>query len=187
MRVIAGTGRGRKLFAPTGVTTRPTSDRVKEALFSILASQIDFSDVRVLDICAGTGSLGIEALSRGAELCCFIECNQSVKAILEKNLKVTNCQNRAEILTMDAIKALSVIAGRGRRFDLAFFDPPYESELYRPVIEALDAAALLTPGAILVAECSVRNPLPESYGGLKHFDRRVYGETALEFFIQEEK
>lgn len=187
MRVIAGTGRGKKLSAPPGITTRPTSDRVKESLFSILASRIDFTDIRVLDICAGTGGLGIEALSRGADMCCFIECNQSVKSILEKNLIVTCYQNRSEIVTMDAVKALKVIAGRGRRFDLAFFDPPYESELYRPVIEALDAAALLTPGAILVAECSVRNPLPESYGGLKHFDRRVYGETALEFFIQEEK
>lgn len=187
MRVIAGTGRGKKLSAPPGVTTRPTSDRVKEALFSILASRIDFTDIRVLDICAGTGSLGIEALSRGAGLCCFIECNLSVKRILEKNLVVTCCQNQSEIVSMDAVKALKVIASRGQHFDLAFFDPPYDTKLYQQVIEALDAAALLTPGSILVAECSVRNPLPESYGGLKHFDRRVYGETALEFFIQEEK
>lgn len=186
MRVIAGTGRGRKLSAPPGVTTRPTSDRVKEALFSILASRINFADIRVLDICAGTGSLGIEALSRGAGSCCFIESNLSVKAILEKNMIVTDCRNRSEIVTMDAVKALQAIADRGQRFDLAFFDPPYDSELYQCVPEALDAAALLTPGSILVAECSVRNPLPESYGRLKRFDRRVYGETALELFIQEE-
>jgi len=186
MRVIAGTGRGRKLSAPPGVTTRPTSDRVKEALFSILASRIKFADIRVLDICAGTGSLGIEALSRGAGSCCFIESNLSVKAILKKNLIVTDCLNRSEIVTMDAVKALQAIAGRGQRFDLAFFDPPYDSELYQRVPEELDAAALLTPGSILVAECSVRNPLPESCGRLKRFDRRVYGETALELFIQEE-
>jgi len=160
---------------------------VKEALFSILASRIDFADIRVLDICAGTGSLGIEALSRGAGLCCFIECNLSVKAILEKNLLVTSNLDRSEIVTMDAVKALHVIAGRGQRFDLAFLDPPYDSELYQSVSEALDAAALLKPGAILVAECSVRNPLRESYGRLQRFDRRVYGETALELFIQEEK
>lgn len=187
MRVIAGTNRGRKLSAPPGISTRPTSDRVKEALFSILASRIDFADIRVLDICAGTGSLGIEALSRGAGLCCFIECNLSVKAILEKNLLVTSNLDRSEIVTMDAVKALHVIAGLGQRFDLAFLDPPYDSELYQSVSEALDAAALLKPGAILVAECSVRNPLRESYGRLQRFDRRVYGETALELFIQEEK
>jgi len=187
MRVIAGTCRGRKLLAPPGVTTRPTSDRVKEALFSILASRIDLADVRVLDICAGSGSLGIEALSRGAGSCCFIECNQSVKVILEKNILATCCQDRSEILTMDALKGLKVIAGRAQCYDLVFFDPPYASELYKTVPEALDSIGLLAPAAILVAECSARNPLPESYGRLERFDRRVYGETALELYALEEK
>lgn len=187
MRVIAGTCRGRKLFAPPGATTRPTSDRVKEALFSILASRIDFTDLRVLDICAGTGSLGIEALSRGAGSCCFIESNPSVKAILEKNITVTCCQDRSEILAMDAVKAFRIIAGRGQRFELAFFDPPYASELYSRVPEALDSLGLLISGSILVAECSVRNPLPESYGRLMRFDRRIYGETAVELFSLEAK
>jgi 16S rRNA (guanine966-N2)-methyltransferase len=187
MRVIAGICRGKKLSAPPGKATRPTSDRVKEALFSILASRIDFAAVRVLDICAGTGGLGIEALSRGAMSCCFIECNASVKLILEKNILDTCCQDRSEILTMDAVKALRVVAGRTQRYDLAFFDPPYDSELYNYVPEALDSSGLLTPGSILVAECSSRNPLPESCGRLKRFDRRVYGETALELFSLEEK
>jgi 16S rRNA (guanine966-N2)-methyltransferase len=186
MRVIAGTNRGRKLSAPPGVTTRPTSDRVKEALFSILASRIDFADVSVLDICAGTGSLGIEALSRGAGSCCFIESNISVKTILLNNLLVTRFNDRSEILDMDAVKALQVIAGRGQRFDLAFFDPPYTSELYQRVLGTLGSSGLLTPGSILVAECSVRSMLLESYGCLKRFDRRVYGETALELFALEE-
>jgi 16S rRNA (guanine(966)-N(2))-methyltransferase RsmD len=187
MRVIAGTCRGKKLTAPTGVTTRPTSDRVKEALFSILSSRIDFTDLRVLDICAGTGSLGIEALSRGAGSCCFIESNQSVKSILEKNLLVTCFQSRSELVTMDAMKALHFIAGRGQRFDLAFFDPPYDAGLYQMVLDTVGSAALLTPGSILVAECSARNPLQESYGRLKRIDRRVYGETALELLVLEEK
>lgn len=186
MRVIAGTLRGKKLSAPPGITTRPTSDRVKEALFSILASRMDITGVRVLDICAGTGSLGIEALSRGAGLCCFIEYNRSVKTILEKNIHDTRCQDRSEILNVDAVQALHGIAGRCQQFDLVFFDPPYDSDLYPRVLETVGAFGLLTPGAILVSECSVRNPLPESYGHLKRFDRRVYGETALELFIQEE-
>jgi len=187
MRVISGTCRGKKLSVPPGVTTRPTADRVKEALFSILTSRIDFADIHVLDICAGTGSLGIEALSRGASSCCFIEYNVSVKAILEKNILGTHCQDRSEILTMDAVKALHVIAGRGQRYDLVFFDPPYDSVLYTPVPEVLDSLGLLLPGSLLVAECSVRNPLPESYGRLRRFDRRIYGETALELFALEEK
>ena len=186
MRVIAGTCRGKKLSAPPGVTTRPTSDRVKEALFSILTSRIDFADIRVLDICAGTGSLGIEALSRGAASCCFIENNPAVKSILEKNLLVTLCQDRAEILTMDAVKALRSVADRGPNYDLAFFDPPYDSKLYVSVLDLLDSPGLFKPDSILVAECSVRNPLQDSYGRLKRFDRRVYGETALELFVLEE-
>lgn len=186
VRVISGTCRGKKLFAPAGVTTRPTSDRVKEALFSILTSRIDFADIRVLDICAGTGSLGIEALSRGAGSCCFIEYNLPIKAILEKNIQVTCFQGKSEILAMDAVKAVSLLGDRGKRYDLAFFDPPYASELYPRVLEALGPSGLFAHGFILVVECSARNPLLESYGHLKRFDRRVYGETALELFKLEE-
>ncbi len=187
MRVISGICRGRKLSAPPGMATRPTSDRVKEALFSILTSRIDFTDIRVLDICAGTGGLGIEALSRGGGSCCFIESNLSLKPILSSNLIVTNSQNRSDIVSMDAVKAIRALAGRGRSFDLVFFDPPYESGLYRGVFEALGTAGIMQPGSILVAECSARNPLPESTGRLTRFDRRVYGQTALEFFTLEEE
>lgn len=186
MRVIAGICRGKKLAAPPGSTTRPTSDRVKEALFSILTSRIDFADIRVLDICAGTGSLGIEALSRGAGSCCFIESSRSVISILEKNLLDTGFRSRSELVTMDVTRALHVIAGRGR-FDLAFFDPPYDAGLYGRVLETVGSADLLSPGSVLVAECSARNPLQEAYGLLKRLDRRVYGETALELFVLEEK
>lgn len=187
MRVIAGACRGKKLSVPPGLTTRPTSDRVKEALFSILTSRIDFADIRVLDICAGTGSLGIEALSRGAGSCCFIESNLSVKTILEKNLLVTGYSGRSKVYNMDAPEALKIIAGLGQRYDLVLFDPPYTSELYQRVFELLESSGFLKSDSILVAECSVRNPLPESYGRLKRFDRRVYGETALELFALEGK
>lgn len=186
MRVIAGTFRGRTLSAPEGVMTRPTSDRVKEALFSILSSRIDFTDISVLDICAGTGSLGIEALSRGAGSCCFIELNMVVKAMLEKNIRTTCCQERTQILTMDAVKAIHTVAGRRQQYDLVFFDPPYASKLYHHVLETVAALGILSPGAILVAECSARIQLPGPYGRLKRFDRRVYGETALELFAVEE-
>ncbi len=184
MRVISGTCRGRKLTAPVGVTTRPTSDRVKEALFNILESRLDFTDLQVLDICAGTGSLGIEALSRGARSCCFIENNPSVKVILEKNLLVTRCQDRSEVILMDAVKGLQLLAGRNRRFNLVFFDPPYESGLYQRIFETVDSTALLAPESILVAECSARIRLPETFGTLRCVDRRVYGETAIELFTQ---
>jgi 16S rRNA (guanine(966)-N(2))-methyltransferase RsmD len=159
---------------------------VKEALFSILSSRIDFDGIRVLDICAGTGSLGIEALSRGAGFCCFVESDKSVKTILSKNLTVTGFLGCSELVSMDALHALPVVARSGQCYNLAFFDPPYASGLYAQVLEVIASSGLLLPGAIVVAECSTRMQLPESYGRLKRFDRRVYGETALELYISEE-
>jgi 16S rRNA (guanine(966)-N(2))-methyltransferase RsmD len=182
MRIIAGTFRGRKLLTPPGVVTRPTSDRVKEALFSILTGRIDFSRTRVLDICAGSGSLGIESISRGAESCCFIECNRSVVPLLERNLRDTGCINRSEVVLMDAVTALRRCAQREKPFDLVFFDPPYASDLYHTIPDVLDSTGLLAPDAILVIECSARSQLSESYGKLHRFDRRTYGETAIELF-----
>jgi 16S rRNA (guanine(966)-N(2))-methyltransferase RsmD len=187
MRVISGVCRGRLLSAPSGLITRPTSDRVKESLFNILSSRIDFSGIRVLDICAGSGSLGIEALSRGAETCCFIESNLSVIPILQKNLQVTGFKTCCEILVMDAVKALHHSVTRGKSFDLVFFDPPYSSELYLHVPDILSSSGLMTAGSILVVESLARKPLPESYKSLVHCDRRIYGETALDLFSPEEK
>ena len=187
MRVIAGSFRGKKLSSPQGLATRPTSDRVKEALFSILSSRLDFTDIRVLDICAGTGGLGIEAISRGARSCCFVESGRSVISILNKNLIDTCGKGHSEILNMDAVDAIRCCAVRGNQFDLAFFDPPYSSDLYQAVLNIIGFSTVLLPGSTLTIECSIRNRLLESYGCLKRFDRREYGETALEFFTMEEK
>jgi 16S rRNA (guanine(966)-N(2))-methyltransferase RsmD len=187
MRVIAGTCRGMRLMAPPGISTRPTSDRVKEALFNIIASGFSFDDARVLDICAGTGSLGIEALSRGAASCCFVENDRKVLAFLEKNISDSRIHNRSEIFAMDAIKALSLFARSGRKYDMALFDPPYDSALYVSVPAALSSLGLLASDALFVAECSMRNILPEAFGQLIKYDRRVYGDTALEFFTLEGK
>ena len=185
MRVIAGSARGVRLSAPAGMQTRPTADRVKEALFSIIASQRDLAGTRVLDICAGTGSLGIEALSRGAAFCCFIEQERPVLALLEKNLARTGLDNRGECLAHDAIKGLNLLSRQGKTFDIVFFDPPYSSNLYATVPEALSSLSLLSDGGLLVAECSARIPLAERYGMLVRIDRRVYGDTVLEFFVRE--
>lgn len=186
MRVIGGACRGMGLMAPSGISTRPTSDRVKEALFNIITSRFSFDGVRVLDICAGTGSLGIEALSRGAVLCSFVENDRKVLACLEKNTSDPRIKTRSEIITVDVFKALSLFARRNQKYDTVFFDPPYDSGLYIPVLEALCSLELLDAPAFLVAECSVRNPLPDLFGLLTKYDRRIYGQTALEFFSLEE-
>ena len=185
MRVIAGSVRGVRLAAPDGMQTRPTADRVKEALFSIIASRYAFADARVLDICAGTGSLGIEALSRGAGFCSFIEQDRKVAKILERNLSSTAFSAVSECIVLDALKGLQLLSRQGKRFDLVFFDPPYASGLYDSVPEALDTLSLLSDQAVLVMECSSKTPLAERYGMLIRNDRRVYGDTALEFFVKE--
>ncbi|KAA0888290.1 16S rRNA (guanine(966)-N(2))-methyltransferase RsmD [Oryzomonas rubra] len=186
MRVIAGSVRGMKLAAPRGMQTRPTADRVREALFSIVASRRDLEEAQVLDICAGTGSLGIEALSRGAAFCCFVEHDRHVQAVLEKNVEATGFTARSQILTLDCLKALRLLASQGRRFDVAFFDPPYASALYDTVPEAVGGLSLLADDGVLIVECAARNPLPERVGTLIKCDRRVYGDTALEFFMLED-
>lgn len=182
MRVIAGTWRGMKLKAPEGQTTRPTSDRVKESLYNIISNKIEIEGITVLDICAGTGSLGIEALSRGAASCCFIEQERKVVEILKKNLSAARLENRAELFALEALKGLQLLAARKRSFDLVFFDPPYDSALYDSVPAFLASAGLLAAGSLFVAECSRRTTLPESFGSLLKTDRRVYGDTALEIF-----
>jgi 16S rRNA (guanine(966)-N(2))-methyltransferase RsmD len=136
----------------------------------------------VLDICAGTGSLGIEALSRGAACCCFVEHDRRVLAVLEKNLGLTGFKDRSEIVAGDVLKALHVLAKREDRFDIIFFDPPYASALYGSVPEAIDRLSLLADNGLLIVECAARNQLPERAGQLARVDRRVYGDTALEFF-----
>jgi 16S rRNA (guanine(966)-N(2))-methyltransferase RsmD len=185
MRVIAGSARGLRLTAPAGMQTRPTGDRVKEALFSIIASRRELMGARVLDICAGSGSLGIEALSRGAASCCFIEQERPVLAELQKNLSRTGLSSKAECLAIDALKGLNLLLKQGKVFDIVYFDPPYSSDLYTSLPKALSSLSLLSDGGLLVAECSARTPLAERYGALVKIDRRVYGDTALEFYVRE--
>jgi 16S rRNA (guanine(966)-N(2))-methyltransferase RsmD len=185
MRVIAGSARGIRLTAPAGMQTRPTADRVKEALFSIIVSQRDLVGTRILDVCAGTGSLGIEALSRGAASCCFIEQDRNVLAVLEKNLSSAGLADKAECLTLDASKGLNRLSKQGKVFDIVFFDPPYSSGLYSQVPKDLSSLSLLSDAGLLVVECSARTPLAERYDMLVRIDRRIYGDTALEFFVRE--
>ncbi|MSN25752.1 MAG: 16S rRNA (guanine(966)-N(2))-methyltransferase RsmD [Geobacter sp.] len=185
MRVIAGLCRGKKLKSPPGMTTRPTADRVKESLFNIISNQINFDGCIVLDICAGTGSLGIESLSRGASSCTFIEKDITVSQILKTNLICCKLDQKSKIMTMESQTALKLLSKQGQHFDLVFFDPPYESGLYEHIAGLLDQLGLLTEHSLFIAECSSQNVLPSAFGQLVKTDRRVYGDTALEFFTLE--
>jgi len=186
MRVIAGNARGTRLSAPSGISTRPTADRVKEALFNIIQSRISIEDANVLDICAGSGALGIEALSRGAASCCFIENNKQALQSLRKNLSATRYDENAVLMDMTVLKALPLLSAREKRFSIIFFDPPYSSELYPDVLEMVSRLPLLDAEGLFIAESSSRMNLPDQCGSLIKIDRRVYGDTALELFSKEE-
>jgi 16S rRNA (guanine966-N2)-methyltransferase len=168
LRVVAGELRGRRLRAPRGTRTRPTADRVREALFSMLG---DVSDARVLDLYAGSGALGIEALSRGAGSAVFVERDPRAAAVLEHNLGSLGLEQR--VVREDALRFLA--RGEGT-FDLVFCDPPYDSasRLAGPLAERLPA---ITPGgALIVTESDKRTPLELPFPLLRE---RSYGDTRI--------
>jgi 16S rRNA (guanine966-N2)-methyltransferase len=175
MRVIAGTYGGRTLKAPPGDGTRPTSDRVRESLFSILGERTHES--RVLDLFAGSGALGLEALSRGASDVTFVDDNRGAITAIKGNLAALKAQ--AHVRQADALKFLHAASTGGAQYDLVFLDPPYRlaERLAPPLSEALPA--VLAPGAVAVAESDRRAPLALD---LPLKDERRYGDTLIRIY-----
>jgi 16S rRNA (guanine(966)-N(2))-methyltransferase RsmD len=169
---VAGVHGGRRLVAPPGDATRPTSDRVREALFSVLGASVD--GARVLDLYAGSGALGIEALSRGAAAAVFVDRAQPAIGAIRANLAALGIE--ADVRRMQARTALRAAAGRAEAYDLVFLDPPYRraAELGRELSEALPA--VLAPGARVVSESDRRDPLALE---LPLSDERRYGDTVI--------
>ena len=169
MRIVAGEYRGRRLTAPRGTSVRPTSDRVREALFSILG---DISDLRVLDLFAGSGALGIEALSRGAATATLVESDRAAIDAIRANLAPLEGV-KADVVRADALVWLG---GNRGPYDLVFLDPPYSSarKLAGPLSEKLPAA--LSPNALIVSESDKRDPLTLAFS-LE--DERSYGHTRI--------
>ena len=182
MRVIAGDARGRQLFAPKSLRVRPTADRVKEALFSILLSRLgEFTGMRVLDIFAGTGNLGIEALSRGAGYAVFIDSHRESAEVIRKNLELTRFTEQSKVVVQDAAGALKWLARGEPPFHLILLDPPYHEGHTRNVLELLSTSPLIDQGTTVVAEFSSKEEVPRSFGRLQESERRIYGDTALSF------
>jgi len=154
MRVITGLARGRRLETLPGDATRPTGEKVKESLFS--AIQFDIEGRRVLDLFAGSGQLGIEALSRGASGCVFVDKNTEAVKVIRQNLQHTGLAEKSQVLGTDA---LSYLTRPGDRFDLVFLDPPYASDLLLSVLEKV--APLVNDGGIIVCETDENTVLPK--------------------------
>ncbi|MBE7063976.1 MAG: 16S rRNA (guanine(966)-N(2))-methyltransferase RsmD [Ruminococcaceae bacterium] len=173
MRVISGTARGKKLLSLEGLDTRPTTDRVKESVFNIIMSYV--RDAAVLDAFAGSGALGIEALSRGAVHCTFVEKSRAALEVLRKNLEGTRLSDKAAVRQADTLEFLR--AERGT-FDLIFLDPPYDGGLYGPVMELIAERGLLSADGVLVVEKRAETVLAVP-DGLTCIKERKYGKTAI--------
>jgi 16S rRNA (guanine966-N2)-methyltransferase len=177
MRIVAGTHGGRRLKAPAGYRVRPTPDRVREALFSILSDRVE--GARVLDLYAGTGALGLEALSRGAEFAKFVEQSHSVVRVLEDNIVSLGFEDRASVRSGRLPGVLADIADTEPPFDLIFADPPYEQGQTERLLEAPALMALAATDALLIVEVRKTEKPPP---GLWHVrERRQYGDTSLIF------
>jgi 16S rRNA (guanine966-N2)-methyltransferase len=183
MRIIAGAFKGRRL-APVQGRTRPTAAKVREAVFNILGPL--GPGLRVLDLFAGTGALGIEALSRAAAAAVFVEDHPGAVKGLRRNLKDLGLLERSEVWTLPVSAALRKLGDRGERFGLAFLDPPYGGEAAVAALSALAALNLLLPGAWAVAEHSRRESLPEACGPLQRQELRRYGDTQVAFYLMTE-
>jgi len=173
MRVTGGELGGRRLRAPRE-GARPTADRVREALFA----RLEVAQARVLDLFAGSGALGIEALSRGAAHAVFVERAPRCLAALRANLAALALGERAEVVAGDATQALRRLAASGRRFDLVLLDPPYASDEAARTLGALARSEVLADGAIVVVESSRHRP-PPAVAGLEAIDERRYGDTLI--------
>jgi pantetheine-phosphate adenylyltransferase len=182
MRVIAGAAKGRRLQTLPGLDVRPTADRVKAALFSILESRVDLDGAEVLELFAGSGALGIEALSRGARSASFVEQAPAAATVLRANIEHCRFTTAARILPCSVARSLAQLSSSGTRFDGIFLDPPYGQGAVARTLEALAAADLLRPDGWVMVEHHVDEPPAEAYGQLRLTQSRRYGKTALALF-----
>lgn len=179
MRVVGGRLRGRALTGPSDQSVRPTSDRVRESVFNILEHSIlsdGLEGLRVIDLFAGTGALGIEALSRGAKYCLFIDNDAASRALIRTNAEIFSLTGVSKIFRRDATDLGPV--GTMEAFSVAFLDPPYRRSMAERGLNALRDGGWLKPGAVIVIEEDARS-IVELQSGFEHLDQRRYGDTQV--------
>jgi 16S rRNA (guanine966-N2)-methyltransferase len=183
MRIVAGRLKGRTLATPGEAHLRPTSDKVRQAIFNIVehapfAAEFTLEGARVIDLFAGTGALGLEALSRGAKFCLFVEEAADSRAIIRENVETLGLTGASKIWRRDAARLgpLDTLSA----FDLAFLDPPYRKDLIAPTLEGLAAGGWLNPNALVMAEAAEDETMP-TVAGYEILDDRTYGDTRIAF------
>jgi 16S rRNA (guanine966-N2)-methyltransferase len=180
VRVIAGVLKGRRLVTPRGATTRPTADQVRIALMDTLGPWLP--DARLLDLFAGAGGVGLEALSRGAAHTTFVERDPRALDALVENIRTLDLEPRTHVARGDVTRQLGRLAGAGQRFEIVFLDPPYATDDGERVLAALGDGALLAPDGIVIAQHLTKRRPAQEYGVLRAFRDRRFGETTLTFF-----
>lgn len=188
MRITGGQFRGRTLAAPPDARVRPTSDKVRQAIFNILAHNdfgtgFSLAGARVAELFAGTGALGIEALSHGGRFCLFVDDSAESRALIRTNVEALQLTGVTKIWRRDATQLGPVPAGSGGPFDLVFLDPPYRKALVPAAMASLVEGKWLALGALLVAETAEDEPPPSS-SDFRMLDNRVYGDTRVSFWQQ---
>jgi len=181
MRIIGGTARSRQIYLPKKCRIRPTSDKIKETLFNILH---DVQGENFLDLFAGSGSVGMEALSRGAARVVFIEKNVVLANAIKNNVENLGLRPQCEMLIMEVGRGIRELGEKREKFDTLFADPPYEKGLIKKTLKNLEDGRLFTGSSTIVVQHSKRETLPESMSD--HYvlrDQRIYGDTALSFLI----
>ncbi|WP_020615336.1 16S rRNA (guanine(966)-N(2))-methyltransferase RsmD [Paenibacillus daejeonensis] len=177
MRVIAGEAKGRPLKAVPGVNTRPTTDKVKEAIFSMIGPY--FEGGQALDLFAGTGGLGIEALSRGMARAVFIDLDRQSIEVVRRNIEAAGMSSRAEIYKNEASRAIKLLEKRGMQFELVFLDPPYKMKEADKLMREMADRGLLAPGAVIVVEHDARHAYSDTVGDFRLRRQALYGDTAV--------
>jgi 16S rRNA (guanine(966)-N(2))-methyltransferase RsmD len=183
VRIIGVEAKGRRLKSPKTAGTRPVIDRVKTALFAILGERVE--GVRFLDLFAGTGSVGLEALSRGAAQATFIEISNQVAAVLRENLRITGLTERGEVIRGDAFRFLEQAAAQQRQYELVYIAPPQYQQLAAQALARLDEAPLTTPGGLAIVQLFPKERVDVERLALRRFrvvDERRYGSTLLLFY-----
>jgi 16S rRNA (guanine966-N2)-methyltransferase len=183
MRVIAGQYKGRRLKTLEGSAVRPTSDRMRETLFNILAPRIE--GARFADLCAGSGAIGIEALSRGAGHVTFVEASRKAATVISENLRHCGIRQNYTFVARDALVALKHFTRDAQQFDIFYFDPPYDSGLYSPVLRLIAQNNLLTEDGILIVEHRRQLVLAPNFDNLRPYRELAQSDSCLTFYRME--
>lgn len=185
MRIIAGEAKGRKILSPEGMNTRPTLDRIKESIFNIIQTRV-YGSVAI-DVFSGTGSLGLEAVSRGAKECYLVDKHPVSFSLLKQNVQNLKFEDRCNCLNMDSYEALKMLGKKGKKFDLVFIDPPYRKEMIPPAIDIINQYDMLVKGGLIVCKIDTVETIYAGDDVIVLKDHRKYGNTTVCFYAYKEE